>query len=156
MSDKNNIILSQEQGNQIVNLLLTHMENCREVIKNFFVSEAVEALEEETKVCQALLDTILPQLHEKLEEVNGMPDVATIASEKQKEKEKAINHCVNVIMQNIADAVGKGEKTCPFSRTIVSLYGEDMELENALIDAFYEAGCYTFEEKGNGLVICWE
>ena len=155
MLDNNNVLLSQEQANHIVNLLLTHTENCREVIKTFFVPEATEALEEEVKVCKALLDVILPQLSEKEKEADVMPDVATIASEMQKDRENAVNHCVNVIMQDIAEAVGKGETSCQFSRTIHRLYGLDMPLETDVILAFEKAG-YNFEETSGELIICWE
>lgn len=155
MLDNNNVLLSQEQANHIVNLLLTHTENCREVIKTFFVPEATEALEEEVKVCQALLDAILPQLKEKVEDATGTLDVAAIASEMQKDRENAVKHCVNVIMQDIADAVGKGETSCQFSRTIHRLYGLDMPLETDVILAFEKAG-YNFEETRGELIIYWE
>jgi len=81
--------------------------------------------------------------------------LAAIASEMQKDRENAVKHCVNVIMQDIADAVGKGETSCQFSRTIHGLYGLDMPLETDVILAFEKAG-YNFEETRGELIICWE
>lgn len=154
MQAKKNIVLNQKQGEQIVNLLLAHMESSRDLIKHFFIPEATDALEEEVKECKALLDAILPQLTEK-EEVTGLPDVASIASDMQKEQCKAVLHCVDVIMKDIADAKKKGEKHCLFSQTIDRLYGMDMDIENDVIHAFDKAG-YEFINTGNGLDVCWK
>lgn len=64
----NSVVLTQEQAERLVNVLLTHMEDCQGFVKRYYIESVNEALQEHCAECKVILDAIICQLDDTVPE----------------------------------------------------------------------------------------
>ena len=157
MSDNKNSVMvtfTEEQAERLCNLLLTHCENARAVIKQFNDEVVTEALEEVCRENMEIFDVIMAQRLKCDGQTEAFP-VYERQEGNSEDKETALAYCAATIMRSVEQAQKNMKKSCSFTPTRAMIHGVTYDCENELMGLFAEME-YTFLKTHTGIVLYWK